>query len=104
MALTFAQLELAVPAVMASVPSDAADEPIDHFNRVDWTGQDNNFGVGLPPEPGNTLPEGEFQDPLTAEDPLEDRHDDEKAAAEDRRERRHGRQEDLAPTCDQNVR
>lgn len=20
----------------------------DHFNRMDWTGQDNNFGVGLP--------------------------------------------------------
>ncbi|WP_127571422.1 pullulanase-type alpha-1,6-glucosidase [Georgenia faecalis] len=25
----------------------------DHFNRIDWTGQDNNFGVGLPPEADN---------------------------------------------------
>jgi hypothetical protein len=25
----------------------------DHFNRVDWTGQDNNFGVGLPPASKN---------------------------------------------------
>ena len=25
----------------------------DHFNRVDWTGQDNNFGVGLPPSTKN---------------------------------------------------
>ena len=25
----------------------------DWFNRLDWTGQDNNFGVGLPPEDEN---------------------------------------------------
>ncbi|MGP7959843.1 pullulanase-type alpha-1,6-glucosidase [Sanguibacter sp. A247] len=25
----------------------------DHFNAVDWTGQSNNFGVGLPPEEKN---------------------------------------------------
>ena len=25
----------------------------DNFNRLDWTGQDNGFGHGLPPKPDN---------------------------------------------------
>ena len=25
----------------------------DWFNRIDWTGQDNAFGSGLPPAPDN---------------------------------------------------
>ncbi|MEV7974364.1 pullulanase-type alpha-1,6-glucosidase [Cellulomonas sp. NPDC089187] len=41
----------------------------DHFNAIDWTGQGNNYGVGLPPEEKN----GEFwsvQGPLLADTAL----------------------------------
>ena len=40
---------------------------LDPFSSEAW---DETRGES--PEPGNTLPEGEFPDPLTAEDPLED--------------------------------
>jgi hypothetical protein len=43
---------------MYSLPTVAAQltaviAPGDWFNRIDWTGQHNNFGIGMPPASKN---------------------------------------------------
>jgi hypothetical protein len=45
--------------------ADALLAPGDWFNRIDWTGQHNNFGIGLPPASKNQQA-WEFKRPLLA--------------------------------------